>query len=122
MHVPIISASPVKGNVAHEKHVNSPKGELKDFGVSHPPGYPLFTTMAALMINLFPIGNTAWKLNLMSSLIGAGTNFLVYLNVKRLTKSDAGGVLASGWCGFSRIFWMWNIQGEVFSLVSNMAI
>ena len=99
-------------------------GELmataKDFGVSHPPGYPLFTTMAALMINLFPVGNTAWKLNLMSSLIGAGTNFLVYLNVKRLTGSDAGGVLAAGWCGFSRIFWMWNIQGEVFSLVRTM--
>ena len=101
-------------------------GELmataKDFGVSHPPGYPLFTTMAALMINLFPFGNTAWKLNLMSSLIGAGTNVLVYLNVKRLTKSDGGGVLASGWCGFSRLFWMWNIQGEVFSLVSNYSL
>ena len=97
-------------------------GELmataKDFGVSHPPGYPLFTTMAALMINLFPFGSTAWKLNLMSATIASCANVMMYLNVKRFSKSDAAGVLATGWCGFSRVFWMWNIQGEVFSFVS----
>ena len=97
-------------------------GELmstaKDFGVSHPPGYPLFTTMAAIMINLFPVGTCAWKLNLMSSSIAGITNMMMFINVKRFSGSDAAGVLAAGWCGFSRVFWMWSIQGEVFSLVS----
>ena len=97
-------------------------GELmataKDFGVSHPPGYPLFTTMAAIMINCFPFGTCAWKLNLMSSTIAGLTNMMMFVNVKRFSGSDAAGVLASGWCGFSRVFWMWSIQGEVFSLVS----
>ena len=97
-------------------------GELmataKDFGVSHPPGYPLFTTMAAIIINLFPFGTTAWKVNLLSATIGALTNVMIYLTVKKLSNSDSAGVLACGWCGFSRVFWMWNIQGEVFSLVS----
>ncbi|XP_063677278.1 protein O-mannosyl-transferase TMEM260-like isoform X2 [Bolinopsis microptera] len=100
-------------------------GELmstaKDFGVSHPPGYPLFTTMAAIMINLFPIGSCAWKLNLMSSTIAGITNMMMFINVKRFSGSDAAGVLAAGWCGFSRVFWMWSIQGEVFSL-SNLFI
>lgn len=97
-------------------------GELmstaKDFGVSHPPGYPLFTTMACFMINLFPFGTTAWKVNLMSSLTAGLTNAVMYLTIKKVSNSDAAGLLACGWCGFSRVFWMWNIQGEVFSLVS----
>ncbi len=42
-------------------------------GVAHPPGYPLYTMLGHLFIRLVPWGTPAYRLNLMSALLAAGT-------------------------------------------------
>ncbi len=39
-------------------------------GVAHPPGYPLYTTIGSLFIHL-PLGNPAWRMNMLSALFAA---------------------------------------------------
>ncbi|XP_063694209.1 protein O-mannosyl-transferase TMEM260-like isoform X3 [Bolinopsis microptera] len=87
-----------------------------DFGVAHPPGYPLFTSMAHLAIKLIPFGTPAWRVSLLSVLFGALFNVTVYYVVSLVGKNSVVGLMAAGWIGFSRLFWMWSIQGEIFSL------
>ena len=35
------------------------------FGVGHPPGYPLWTMSGFALSHLLPIGNMAWRMNLL---------------------------------------------------------
>ena len=90
----------------------------KEFGVSRPPGHPLFALLASCVVNSVSSGSTVWKVNFMSAIIGSLTNVMLYLNVKRLSGNDSAGVVTAGWCGFSKLFWVWSIQGDVWSLVS----
>ncbi len=58
-------------------------------GVAHPPGFPLYTLAGHAFIRLFPWGTPAYRLNLMSGLLAAGTLVLV----ARTTR-----LWARGWC------------------------
>ena len=87
-----------------------------DFGVSHPPGYPLFTTLAYLFINFLPFNTPAWRVNILSVLFGSAFNACVYSTVTAMGGIPSVAFLCAGWIGFSRLFWMWSIQGEIFSL------
>lgn len=49
------------------------------FGVAHPPGYPLFVTCGYFWMKILPFGNPAYKLNLLTSLIGALAAFIIYI-------------------------------------------
>ena len=42
-----------------------------NFGVPHPPGYPLWALLAWIWRHLVPFGNPAWRIGLMSVLTGA---------------------------------------------------
>ncbi|KAM9147855.1 protein O-mannosyl-transferase TMEM260 isoform 2-T2 [Pangshura tecta] len=87
-----------------------------ELGVAHPPGYPLFTLLAKLVIGLFPFGSIAYRVNLLCGLLGATAASLLYYTVFRLSGSYAGGILAAGVFSFSRLTWQWSISAEVFSL------
>uniref|UniRef100_A0A8C3TAI3 Transmembrane protein 260 n=1 Tax=Chelydra serpentina TaxID=8475 RepID=A0A8C3TAI3_CHESE len=87
-----------------------------ELGVAHPPGYPLFTLLAKLVIGLFPFGSIAYRVNLLCGLLGAAAASLLYYTVFRLSGSYAGGILAAGVFSFSRLTWQWSITAEVFSL------
>ncbi|MGD1996742.1 MAG: DUF2723 domain-containing protein [Anaerolineae bacterium] len=56
-------------------------------GVSHPPGYPLYTWLGRLFIKLVPLGNPAYRLNLFSATCAVVTVVLVQRIIYRLTKS-----------------------------------
>ena len=47
-------------------------------GIAHPPGYPLYTLLGWLFTRL-PLGDVAYRVNLMSAVFGALTVALVYL-------------------------------------------
>ena len=47
----------------------------KEFGVAHPPGYPLFTILAKLFTYI-PVGSTAYRVNLLSCVLG---NYVILL-------------------------------------------
>ena len=48
------------------------------FGVAHPPGYPLYVTVGHLWMKFLPFGNPAYKLNLLTAIIGGIAAFIVY--------------------------------------------
>ena len=60
-------------------------------GVAHPPGFPLYTMLGHLFVRLLPWGTPAYRLNLMSAVVAAGTLVLV----ARATRVWAGRLGAS---------------------------
>ncbi|HEC36311.1 MAG TPA: DUF2723 domain-containing protein [Anaerolineae bacterium] len=56
-------------------------------GVSHPPGYPLYTGLGRLFVALLPWRNAAFRLNLLSAVCSALTVALVQQVTYRLTRS-----------------------------------
>ncbi|XP_062974267.1 protein O-mannosyl-transferase TMEM260 [Elgaria multicarinata webbii] len=87
-----------------------------ELGVAHPPGYPLFTLLAKLAIELFPFGSVAYRVNLLSALLGAAAASFLFYTVVRLSGTRAAGIFAVGMFSFSRLTWQWSITAEVFSL------
>ncbi|XP_069494171.1 protein O-mannosyl-transferase TMEM260 [Ambystoma mexicanum] len=87
-----------------------------ELGVAHPPGYPVFTLLSRLAIDLIPIGSIAYRVNLLCGLFGATAAALLFYTTFRLSGSSAAGILAAGVFAFSRLTWQWSIAAEVFSL------
>ncbi|XP_053331401.1 transmembrane protein 260 [Spea bombifrons] len=92
-----------------------------ELGVAHPPGYPLFTLLAKLVMIFVPWGSIAYRVNLLCGLFGAIASSLLFHTTSRLSGSYAAGILASGLFSFSRLTWQWSIAAEVFSL-NNMFV
>jgi tetratricopeptide (TPR) repeat protein len=65
-----------------------------NFGVPHPPGYPLWTFLGWVWSHLVPFGNPAWRICLMSVLTGA---LLVGIMTLLMTRSILMLLRASPW-------------------------
>ena len=87
-----------------------------EFGVAHPPGYPLLTILGFIFNKLLPIGTPVWRLNTLATIIGGLSNGMIYLVVKNVTNNNPAAVLTALWCAFSRLHWTWSLHYEVFSL------
>ncbi|HIQ01257.1 MAG TPA: DUF2723 domain-containing protein, partial [Anaerolineales bacterium] len=82
-------------------------------GVAHPPGYPLYTMIGHLFIRLLPWGTSAYRLNLMSGLLAAGTLVLLARATRRWARrlgappvgGLASGLAASLALGTATTFW-----------------
>ncbi len=55
----------------------------RSLGVPHPPGYPLWTILAWIWQGLVPVGNIAWRINLMSAFFSALAVGLTTLLISR---------------------------------------
>ena len=88
------------------------------FAIAHPTGYPLYTLLGGLYSRLiFPFGNWAWRMNLFSSLAGAGTVALLYLLAKRLAGGSRWSGLAAALAfAFGRVWWSQTTVAEVYAL------
>lgn len=58
-------------------------------GIPHPPGYPFFCLLGKLF-TCIPIGNIAYRLNMMSGLFGALTVMMVYFIVLKVGRKEKG--------------------------------
>jgi tetratricopeptide (TPR) repeat protein len=105
-----------------------------DFGVPHPPGYPLWTMSGFLFSHLIPFGNAAWRVNLQSAFYGALANAVLTLLVchsgrwlaQRWAAPDLQpvarrwmfyiGMLAGLVIGFSDVMWSQGTIAEVYTL------
>lgn len=87
-----------------------------NWGTAHPPGYPLLTVLSKIFITLFPIGNIAWRVNLLNALFGSLTVAVIYLIIYRLTKRVLPAVVGSLFLAFSSSFWLYSITADVFTL------
>jgi hypothetical protein len=105
-----------------------------DFGVPHPPGYPLWTMSGYLFSHLVPFGNVAWRVNLQSAVFGAVANAVLTLLVCHSGRwlaqrwaPEAVQPLARHWMfyigmfaglviGFSDVMWSQGTIAEVYTL------
>ena len=73
-------------------------------GIAHPPGFPLYTMLGKLF-TLIPVGDVAYRVNLMSAFFAALTLALVSRTVRRITDSALAGVVGAWALGTSTTFW-----------------
>ncbi|MFB0545727.1 MAG: DUF2723 domain-containing protein, partial [Anaerolineae bacterium] len=85
-----------------------------ELGIAHPTGYPLYTLLGKLF-TLIPLGDVAYRVNLMSAFFAALTVALLYL-VARKIASRPPAVLAALSLAFSPVFWSQAIIAEVYTL------
>ncbi len=83
------------------------------WGIAHPPGYPLYTIIGALWVRLLPLGQTAYRLNLLSAALAATTLWLLFEAVRAWSATlrlspragAAGGLTAALLLGSATTFW-----------------
>jgi len=62
-------------------------------GIAHPTGYPLYTLLGKFF-TFIPIGDVAYRVNLMSAIFGAVTVALVYLLILQVAPRKKGELIA----------------------------
>ncbi|HET9946785.1 MAG TPA: DUF2723 domain-containing protein [Patescibacteria group bacterium] len=105
-------------------------GDVGDFvtaamvgGVAHPPGYPLFTLLAFIMVRVFAFfHNPAFSVGLLSSLFGAAGLTSFFFLIKKLTKSSLAASVAAVTLGVSYLYWFYAEIAEVFAFHSFFVI
>ena len=107
-------------------------GELvaqgRDFGISHPPGHPLFG-MLATAAGLVPLGNLAFRVALLSATCVGFACFFFYRSARRTLDTmhltpGLAGVLAVGttWLtAASTGWWLQAVRPEVYALQAALA-
>jgi len=89
-------------------------------GIAHPPGYPLYTMLGKLF-TLIPVGDVAYRVNLMSAFFAALTLALVSRTVRRVTNSALGGVVGALALGTATTFWAQATTANTRSLTAFFA-
>jgi hypothetical protein len=84
-------------------------------GIAHPTGYPLYTLLGKFF-TLIPIGDAAYRVNLMSAFFAALTVVVIYLIVRILTDGSLAALFASLAIAVSPVFWSQAVIAEVYSL------
>lgn len=106
-------------------------------GIAHPTGYPLYTLLGKLF-TFIPVGNIAYRVNLMSAFFGAATVALLYLLILQmyipaipLTLNQErgnipsflftwpvhlGGIIGALWLAVGLVFWQQATVAEVYTL------
>jgi hypothetical protein len=82
-------------------------------GVAHPPGYPLYTLLGWLSTKLIPLGNQAYRLNLLSAVFAAATLTLLSAATRHWARqlgvsvraALVGGLVAALTLGTAATFW-----------------
>ncbi|HID87838.1 MAG TPA: DUF2723 domain-containing protein, partial [Anaerolineae bacterium] len=86
-------------------------------GIAHPPGYPLYTLLGRLF-TLIPLGDVAYRVNLMSALFAALTLALVSRATRHLTGSSGTGLVAALSLGVATTFWAQATTANIRSLTA----
>ncbi len=87
--------------------------------IAHAPGYPLYTLLGHVATWL-PVGDVAWRMNLLSAAFGVVAAALALALGRRLARNPLGGVLAALWLSWTPQLWSQAVITEVYTL--HMAI
>ena len=82
-------------------------------GIAHPPGYALYTMVGWLYTKLIPFGHDAYRLNLLSAILAAGTLTFLGAATRRWARqlgasanaALVGGLVAALTLGTATTFW-----------------
>jgi len=84
-------------------------------GVAHPPGYPLYILLGWIISHLLPFGSVAWRVHLLSGLMGALACMCIAWIIIRRTGNRAAAYLAAAALGLSEHFWSQAILADVYT-------
>ncbi|MGQ9676811.1 MAG: glycosyltransferase family 117 protein [Chloroflexota bacterium] len=84
-------------------------------GIAHPTGYPLYSLLGKLFTWL-PLGNIAFRVNLMSAVFAAATASLLAICLSRLTGNALAALAAALALAFSPTLWSQAVVAEVYAL------
>lgn len=84
-------------------------------GIVHPTGYPTYLLLGKL-ITYLPIGSIAYRVNLLSAVLGSLTVWMVARVIHRLTDDKLASALGALSLGFLHAFWTMSVVAEVYTL------
>lgn len=84
-------------------------------GLAHKTGYPLFTWLGFAFTRLVPIGDAAYRTNLMSATLGAASVALAYRIARELHVERMVAAFAALLFGVSTSFWAQAVVTEVYA-------
>jgi hypothetical protein len=90
-------------------------------GIAHPTGYPLFLLLGKLF-SLIPVGQVAWRVNLVSVVSATSAVTLLYTALGHLGARRTPALVAAAaasaalMLAFSPVFWSQAIEAEVYAL------
>ncbi len=91
-------------------------------GIAHPTGYPLYTLLGKLF-TLLPVGDIAYRVNMMSAVFGAAAAAALYLLIIQAGTSfrpgwtiHLGGLFGAALLAVSQVFWQQATLAEVYTL------
>lgn len=84
-------------------------------GIAHPTGYPLYTLLGKLF-TIIPLGDVAYRVNLMSAFFGALTVALLYLTLRLALGFRVPAILGALVFAVSPVFWSQALIAEVYTL------
>ncbi len=88
---------------------------LPSLGIAHPTGYPLYTLLGWAFSHL-PIGDLAFRVNLLSALAGAASVGVLFLVARRLGSTRVAAATMSAVFALSSTWWSQATIAEVYTL------
>ncbi|MBI5034120.1 MAG: DUF2723 domain-containing protein [Chloroflexi bacterium] len=76
-----------------------------ELAIVHSTGYPLYLILGKIFTTLVPIGNIAYRMNLLSAIIGAATVVIVYLNTQTLTQRQLPSIATAALFATNPAIW-----------------
>jgi hypothetical protein len=84
-------------------------------GTPHPPGYPLYV-MVSHVFSYVPIGNLAYRMNVLSALFGAVTVAVSYLVMRRVGVHRGPAMAAAIALGLGHAYWSRALYAKTYTL------
>lgn len=85
-------------------------------GTGHPPGEPLYLMLNAAWVRWLPVGNPAWRANLLSAVVAVLACLVLIRVLRELGVTRWVAAAGGATIGVSRLFWQQSIVAEVYSL------
>jgi len=87
-------------------------------GTAHSPGYPVYCMLSKILVTAVPMGNTAYRVNLASSLTLAAASAVLFIACLEMTGGLAAALSASLIFAFSAAVWAMANVTEVYGVTS----
>ena len=84
--------------------------------IPHPTGYPLYALLLTLFARLFPIGEVAFRANLLSALAASAAVGLTYLVGRTMALRRFAAFFSAAWLAIVPTFWAHATVAEVYPL------
>jgi hypothetical protein len=84
--------------------------------VTYPTGYPLYILLGKLWTTLVPLGNVAYRMNLLSAVLGALSVPVIYQVIRRIVEDRPIAAIAALLFAALPTYWFWALSAKIYTL------